>query len=139
MDKANPSYVKYMQKIVGCLNWLSISTRPDISTITNMIAKYTVIPTKGHINAVKRVIKYLKGTKSKGILFSTAPTTKISAYVKFPIPTNEVVSLCDENWGLQDQSTAKSTYAPKQLPLFQSRSISGYLLWLGGPLHWVLK
>ena len=75
-----------------------------------MIAKYTVIPTKGHIDAVKRIIKYLKGTKSKGSLFSTAPTTKISAYVKFPIPTNEVVSLCDTNWGPQDQSTPKSSY-----------------------------
>ena len=104
-----------------------------------MIAKYTVIPTKGHIDAVKRIIKYLKGTKSKGSLFSTAPTTKISAYVKFPIPTNEVVSLCDANWGPQDQSTPKSSYTQKQLLLFQSRSISLYLLWLGGPLHWVSK
>ena len=52
-NKANQTYVKYMQKFVGCLNWLSISTRPDISTITNMIAKYTIIPTKGHIDAIK--------------------------------------------------------------------------------------
>jgi hypothetical protein len=36
--QANESYVKYMQKIIGCLNWLSILTRPDIATITNMIA-----------------------------------------------------------------------------------------------------
>ena len=46
----NPSYVDFMQKFIGSLNWLSISTRPDISTITNMLAKYTVIPTKGHID-----------------------------------------------------------------------------------------
>lgn len=29
-----------MQTYIGCLNWLSISTRPDVSTITNMLAKY---------------------------------------------------------------------------------------------------
>ena len=138
-SKANESYVKYMQKFIGCLNWLSISTRPDIATITNMIAKYTIIPTKGHIDAVKRVIKYLKGTKSKGILFTTSSSTKISAYVKFPVPTNKVVSMCDANWGPQDQSVPKTSSQLQQLPLFQTRSVSGYLLWLGGPLHWVSK
>jgi len=28
---------------------------------------------------------------------------------------------------------------PQELDLFKSRSISGFLLWLGGPLHWVSK
>jgi hypothetical protein len=138
-DTANVSYVSYMQKFIGCLNWLSISTRPDIATITNMLAKYTIVPTKGHIDAVKRVIRYLKGTKSKGILFTTASTTKISAYVKFPVPTNQVISMCDANWGPQDQSVPKTNKQAKQLPLFQSRSVSGFLLWLGGPLHWISK
>jgi deoxyuridine 5'-triphosphate nucleotidohydrolase len=138
-DKANQSYVDFMQKFIGSLNWLSISTRPDISTITNMLAKYTVIPSKGHIDAVKRVIRYLKGTKTKGILFTTAPTTKISAYVKFPVPSNNIVSMCDSNWGPQDQSVPKQHTPPKELPLFHSRSVSGYLLWLGGPLHWISK
>ena len=138
-DKANQSYIKYMQKFIGCLNWLSISTHPDIATITNMIAKYTIIPTKGHIDAIKRVIKYLQGTKSKGILFTTTPASKISAYVKFPIQNNQVVSMCDANWGPQDQSVPKVNQQQKQLPLFHSKSVSGYLLWLGGPLHWVSK
>ena len=31
-----------MRVLIGCLNWLSISTRPDISTITNMLA---IVPT----------------------------------------------------------------------------------------------
>ena len=104
-----------------------------------MLAKYTVIPTKGHIDAVKRVIRYLKGTKSKGILFTTAPTTKISAYVKFPIPTDQVVSMCDSNWGPQDQSIPKFPSQQKEIPLFHSRSVSGFLLWLGGPIHWISK
>jgi hypothetical protein len=101
--------------------------------------KYTIIPTKGHIDAIKRVIKYLKGTKSKGLLFSTSPTSKISAYIKFPVPTNKVVSMCDAKWGPQDQLTPKNHHHYKELPLFHTRSISGYLLWLGGQIHWVSK
>ena len=103
-----------------------------------MLAKYTVIPSKGHIDAVKRVIQYLKGTKSKGIIFSTAPNTKISIYVKFPVPTNKVVSI-DSNWGPQDQSIPKDPSKITEVPLFHSHSVSGFLLWLGGPIHWISK
>jgi hypothetical protein len=38
-----------MQTLIGSLNRLSISTRPDISTITNLLAKYTSNPTIKHI------------------------------------------------------------------------------------------
>ena len=116
----NQPYVDFMQTFIRSLNWLLISTRPDISTITNMLAKYTVIPSKGYIDPVKQVIRYLKGTKSKGILFTTAPTTKISAYVKFPIPSNKVVSMCDSNWGPQDQSIPKHPSQQIEVPLFHS-------------------
>ena len=47
--------------------------------------------------------------------------------------------MCDANWGPQDQSVPKTNQQAKQLPLFQSRSVSGFLLWLGGPLHWISK
>ena len=45
-----------MQVLCGCLNWLSISTRPDIATITNLLAKHTAKPSKDHITAAKRVV-----------------------------------------------------------------------------------
>ena len=55
------------------------------------------------------------------------------------MPTNNIVSMCDSNWGPQDQSVPKFSSPTKELPLFHSRSVSGYLLWLGGPLHWTSK
>jgi deoxyuridine 5'-triphosphate nucleotidohydrolase len=124
--------------LIGSLNWLSISTRPDISTITNMLAKYSSNPSKGHIDQAKRVIKYLKGTKEKGILFTSKNRNKLESFVKFPIPPSEITSMTDANWGPQDQS--KPTPANiEELELFKSRSISGYLIWLGGPVHWLSK
>jgi hypothetical protein len=130
---------KEMQILLGCLNWLSLSTRPDISTISNMLAKYTAHPSKGHLAHAKYVIKYLKGTKSKGILFTTQPSTDIESFVKFPLPSSQITSLCDANWGPQDQSRPNPSKPLPEFDLFKSRSLSGYLIWLGGPIHWCSK
>ena len=48
--------------------------------------------------------------------------------------------MCDANWGPQDQSSKRnSSTTPSELETFKSRSISGYLLFLLGPLHWCSK
>jgi hypothetical protein len=131
-------YTHLLRVLVGSLNWLSISTRPDIATITNMLAKYTSNASKGHIEQAKRVIKYLKGTKSKGILFSSKNRNNLESFVKFPIPSEQLTSLTDANWGPQDQSKPTPENI-EEIDLFKSRSISGYLIWLGGPVHWMSK
>ena len=127
-----------MQTYLGCLNWLSISTRPDIATITNLLAKHTANPSIGHLNHVKHVIRYLKGTKSKGIQFTTSPNSTLESFVKFPLDPTKVTSLCDANWGPQDQSKPRPNES-RQLDIFKTRSLSGFLLHFGGPLHWVSK
>ena len=129
---------KQMQSIIGCLNWLSTSTRPDISTITNILAKYCSNPTQQHLDHAKYVIKYLKGTRTKGIEFSSANTGELQSHVKFPVDPSSVLSLSDANWGPQDQSKPKEGES-RSLDLFKSRSLSGFLIWFGGPLHWSSK
>ena len=127
-----------LQTLVGSLNWLSISTRPDIAPATNFLAKYSNCASKGHIQAAKHVIKYLKGTKAKGITFSSRDRENLQSHVKFPIPSNQVVSMTDANWGPQDQSHPDPNN-PAELELFKSRSMSGFVIWLGGPVHWIAK
>ena len=127
-----------MQTLLGCLNWLAISTRPDIATITNLLAKHTANPSKGHLHHIKYVICYLKGTKAKGIMFSTATNSTLESFVKFPLDPTKVTSLCDANWGPQDQSKPREN-DKREIELFKTRSLSGFLLWLGGPIHWVSK
>ena len=132
-----PAIKHFMQRLIGLLNWLSISTRPDITIITAMIAKYISNPNGQHVNAAKQVIKYLKGTRDLGITFSTQATQNLEAYIKFPIQET-IVGLSDANWGPQDASF-KPTTEPTQLELFKSRSISEFVLWMYGPLHWSSK
>jgi hypothetical protein len=47
--------------------------------------------------------------------------------------------MCDANWGPQDQSVPKHNSVLPELELFKTRSLSGFLIWYGGPIHWVSK
>ena len=137
-DTTQRKYTKHLQSLVGSLTWLSMSTRPDISTVTNMLAKYVKSPSKGHIDAAKRVLRYIKGTINKGITFSTHNNSRLAAYVKFPL-TNQPIAITDANWGPQDQSVPKQHAPPETMELFKTRSLSGYVLWGHGPIHWISK
>jgi deoxyuridine 5'-triphosphate nucleotidohydrolase len=127
-----------MQTIVGSLNWLSISTRPDIATVTSILAKYCRNPSQGHIDSALRVIKYLKGTKTMKLCFSSKQNNTLESFIKFPLPPG-ITNLCDSNWGPQDQSKPNDKTPPIELDQFKTRSISGYITWLNGPVMWTSK
>jgi hypothetical protein len=128
-----------IRKILGSLNWLSTQTRPDIATITNIIAQHQSHPSPGHLEAAKYVLRYLKGTSDLGITFTSKCNSPLESFVKFPIASNKLHPFSDANWGPQDASAPKPNDPPTELELFKSRSISGFIIWLGGPLHWVSK
>ena len=128
-----------LQELVGSLNWISTQTRPDLSTVTNLISQYNHNCSPGHIDSAKYAIRYLKGTAQRGICFSSADNPTIESFVKFPIDPSKLTPLTDANWGPQDQSVPKSDAPPPQLPLFKTRSLAGYIIWLGGPIHWSSK
>ena len=131
-----------LRSYVGSLLWLSQGTRPDLATITNILAKYQNKPTTRIIDSAKYVIKYLKGTKNHGISFSSDSKTDITSSLHFPVDPNDthkIVGITDANWGPQDQSTPTEASKQVELDLFKSRSISGHIIQLHGPLHWSSK
>ena len=101
-----------------------------------MLAKYMSRPSPGHIDAAKWVIRYIKGTKDLGIKFSSREDGQLSSYLKFKTNPKHIEALTDANWGPQDQSNPKKY---ERIATFKSRSISGYVIWMGGPLHWESK
>jgi hypothetical protein len=123
--------------IVGSLLWLSQATRPDLSTIVSMLAQYQANPSYGHIRAAKHVIKYIKGTMSKGITFSGVKNTQLQAFMNFPIQHNNLIPLTDAHWGGQDQSHNRTSIT--ELNRFKTRSMSGFIIFHNGPLHWSSK
>ena len=66
---------------VGCLMYLMVCTRPDISHAVSVVNRYFADPGKVHWNAVKWIFRYLIGTRDFGILFDQRASTKAVGYV----------------------------------------------------------
>jgi hypothetical protein len=47
------------QSLVGSLNWLAHTTRPDLSTIVSMLAQHQSNPSTGHMESAQYAAKYL--------------------------------------------------------------------------------
>jgi hypothetical protein len=60
------------QAAVGSLLYLSNGTRPDITFAVNTVARYMQKPKVDHWNMVKKIMRYLIGTESFGILYKSA-------------------------------------------------------------------
>ena len=63
-DRSN-SYAR----LIGELQFISNATRPDIAHAISKLSAYTANPTMQHVSALKRVLRYLSGTKSYGITY----------------------------------------------------------------------
>ncbi len=55
------------QSLVGSLNWLAHTTRPDTSTAVSLLAQHQSNPSTGHLTSAKYVVQYLAQTKTLGI------------------------------------------------------------------------
>ena len=100
------------QSLIGCLMYLSVSTRPDITYSISTLAKFTSNPNQQHWTGLKRVLRYLKGTVHYGIVYSKQSS-------------KECVGYSDADWA-GDLDDRKST--------------SGYLFQIsGGAVTWKSK
>lgn len=99
------------RQIVGSLIFLTLS-RPDLSYAVGMISRFMQYPRKLHLEAVRRILRYIKDTIEYGILYK-----KEEKY--------EIVGFCDADFA-GDQDTRRSTTRY----VFSLRS---------GPISWCSK
>lgn len=103
--------VTLYRSLVGALQYLTI-TRPDLSYAVNQVSQFLQAPTVTHFQAVKRILRYVKGTISFGLHFTRPCTSTIIGY-------------SDADWA-RCLDTRRSTY--------------GYSIFLGGNLvSWSAK
>lgn len=110
-DSEDSDYMKSIpyQEAVGSILYAAQLTRPDISYAVNMVSKFNKNPGKAHWNAVKRILRYLRGTSSAKLEFTSNGNGNLICY-------------CDSDWA-SDIDTR--------------RSVTGYVFLLqGGPVSW---
>lgn len=61
------------QSLIGCLQWLSNSTRPDIAHAVSQLSRFNSNWTTTHWTLAKHVLRYLKGSSHIGINFGGSP------------------------------------------------------------------
>ena len=71
---------KKYQSAIGSLMYLSVCTRPDIAYSVDSLARFTSKPTKEHWTALKRLLRYLKGTLQHGILYTKDGSSSCVGY-----------------------------------------------------------
>eukprot|EP00253_Pinus_taeda_P018632 PITA_18632 len=104
----DPSLYK---SIVGSLMYLT-ATRPDIMYAVSLISRFMDRPKEAHWQAAKRILRYVKGTKMFGILYTT--------------------SECSDLIGYTDSDWARS--------VDDRKSTSGYVFHMGsGVISWASK
>ena len=57
------------RNVLGCLLWLTTNTRPDIAFAVHQVARRTADPSLAAWKAIKRILRYLKGTPTLGVTF----------------------------------------------------------------------
>nr|GEU37922.1 retrovirus-related Pol polyprotein from transposon TNT 1-94 [Tanacetum cinerariifolium] len=67
------------QSLVGSLRYLT-STRPDLSYSVGVISRFMENPKYAHWKALKRILRYVKGTKSFGLFYSSFKENTLTGY-----------------------------------------------------------
>lgn len=66
--------------IIGMLLYLASNSRPDIAFAVNQCACYSTCTKLSHEQAIKRIAKYLLGTKTRGLKINPSATLKLDLY-----------------------------------------------------------
>ncbi|KAJ9565082.1 LOW QUALITY PROTEIN: hypothetical protein OSB04_001048 [Centaurea solstitialis] len=67
------------RQLVGALQYLTF-TRPDISYVVQQICMHMHAPRTSHFNALKRILRYTKGTLDHGLHLTKSSGNKLIAY-----------------------------------------------------------
>jgi hypothetical protein len=109
------------RSIIGKLNFLEKSTRPEIAYAVHQCARFSANPRQSHANAIKYLCRYLMATRDKGLILRPNTSKSFEVHVDCNFAGNWVKEDATE-----DPSTAKSR--------------TGYIIsYSGCPIIWASK
>ena len=110
----------HYRSVIGQLNYLAATTRPEIQFAVHQCAKFSNNPKMIHKKAVKRIIQYLKRTKDKGLILQVDKSKGIKYFI--------------------DADFAGSYLKNKETNPRDCLSRTGFVIWFTGcPIVWSSK
>ncbi|GLI71559.1 hypothetical protein VaNZ11_016806 [Volvox africanus] len=82
--------------LVGELNYLAVSTRPDLGFALSILSRHMAKPSKMDMGVAKGVLLYVAGTKELGLRFKKEEVENIDGY-------------CDSDWAGDKESRRSTT------------------------------
>lgn len=67
------------KQMVGCLMYLA-ATRLDLMYVINLVSRFMGSPSEHHMQVIKRVLRYVKGTMDFGVMYKRNGNEKLVAY-----------------------------------------------------------
>ena len=120
-DGTNMTPEFHYRSVIGKLNFLEKSTRPDISVSVHQCAWFTEHPKRCHAEAVKRIGRYLLGTRDKGLIINPKAPWNFDCWVDADF---------SGNWRHNDAHVDPMT----------AKSRSGWIVrFPGAPITWASK
>ena len=120
----DPDVVRNYQQCVGACMYLTCFTRGDCSFAVNQCARFMHNPGPTHIAAIKRVLRYLAGTRDRGITYRRDTPDISATTMGHHVTPNQLTACADaDHAGADDR-----------------RSVSGYAVMLAGAMvAWTSK
>ena len=122
-DRDGPAfdYTWEYRSVIGKLNFLEKSTRPDLAYATHQCARFMADPKKSHGEAIKHIGRYLLKTRDKGFIIKPDKTQAFECWVDADFCGN-----WDKDIAPTEPDTAKSRH--------------GFVVKLhGAPICWASK
>ena len=114
-DLTDADLIPKYQRIVGCLLYLAIATRPDISYYAMWLGQFNANPSRCHFLAAKHVLRYLSGTRNLALSLGS-PSPRVPTTLRGYL----------QNVGCSDADWASD--------IADRKSISGYSFYFEGSL-----
>jgi hypothetical protein len=111
----------HYRSIIGKLNFLEKSTRPDLAYSVHQCARFSSDPKASHAQAIKQIGRYLMANRDKGIILQPNANMGLEDWVDA-----DFCGSWDREYAIEDPTTA--------------RSRSGYVIrYCGCPITWRSK
>ena len=111
---------KLFAEMYGSALYAAVTTRPDLAKAMTALGKYMANPGPSHIQAIKRVFRYIAGTIDKGLEYRNEPWK--TPALPYSIAVHEPVTFTDSDW------------AGEQDNLYSTTGTVTFLA--GGPIAW---